>query len=81
MPKNIQAGNSFYLLLFQTFNFLVFLSAMGILGCSIYLFVQLDTGNIMNYILLAISGSLLLLTICAFRLKKSVHLLCCYLMI
>ena len=35
----------------------------------------------MNYIFLAIGCSLLMLTLCAFKLRKSVHFLCCFLMI
>ena len=74
----IKPGNQCLFMMFTSFNFLVFLSSLGILGCSIYLFAIIKSANSFNITFLISSIFLLLLTTCAFRLRSSVHLLGCY---
>ena len=78
---DIKEGNACLFMLFTGFNFLVFLSSLGMLACAIYMFVVLDPNNFINFYVLGISLFMLLLTLCSFKLRRSVHFLCCYIMI
>ena len=72
--KNIvKEGNSCIFAMFIIFNFFLFLSSIGILGCSIYLFVLIKDANVFNISFLVISIVLFLFTFLAFRMRKSVH--------
>ena len=77
----IKEGNQFCYLMFASFNFLLFLSSLGILGCVIYLFAECKGANVISLFFLAIGLTLSMLTVCAFKLRKSMNLLCCYLML
>ena len=68
-------------MLFTTSNFLVFLSSLGMLACAIYMFVVLDPNNFINFYILGVSLVLLMMTLCSFKLRKSIHLLQCYIII
>ena len=48
------------------------------LACSIYMFVVLDPENFINFYVLITSLTLLMMTLCSFKLRKSIHLLGCY---
>ena len=74
----IKAGNKCVFMMFTLFNFLLFLSSLGILGCSIYLFAITKNGNTFNIVFLISSLFLLMLTTCAFKLRESIHLLGIY---
>lgn len=67
--------------IFIFFNFLSFLSAIGILCCSIYLFAKTKDANVFNICFLVISLLLLCFTLLAFKLRRSVHLLGLYLFV
>ena len=81
MTGSVRPGNQCLFMMFITFNFLVFLASMGILGCAIYLFVITKNGNIFNLSFLGTGCFLLIITTCAFKLRESIHLLGCYLLI
>ena len=82
MPKiEVREGNQFLFLMFTGCNFLLFLSSLGILGCAIYLFVILETANLFDVSFLLIALTLLLLTFCGFKLKKSPGWMKCFLYI
>lgn len=75
-------GNSCIYVVFMLFNFLLFLTAIGILGCAIYLFVLTKSGNVFNISFLIVSLVLFLFSLIGFfKLRKSVHLLGFYLFI
>ena len=78
---DIKQGNNLIFLLFIISNFSVFLASLGILGCAIYLIAITKSGNLINISFLLISISLLVITTYAFRLRKSIHMLGCYLVI
>ena len=67
--------------MFAGFNFLLFLSSLGVLGCDIYLFAECKGANTVNMFFLFVGLALMMMTICAFKLRKSMNLLCCYLML
>ena len=82
MPKlEIKEGNQFLFTMFTGFAFLLFLSSLGMLGCSIYMFALLKSSNIFDLGFLVASVTLLLLAYCAFKLKKSPKTLKCYIYI
>ena len=82
MPKvEIKEGNQFLFLLFTGCNFLLFLSSLGILSCAIYLFIILEQANVFDVSFLLIAVTLLLLTFCGFKLKKSPGWMKCFLFI
>ena len=81
MAGSVRPGNQCLFLMFITFNFFVFLASMGILGCAIYLFVRTKSGNFFNFSFLGTGAFLLVMTTCAFKLRESIHLLGCYLII
>lgn len=66
---------------FVIFNFLIVLSSLGVIGCSIYLFVQTKEANAFNVSFLIIGIAMSFFSIMAFKLRKSIHLLGCYLLI
>ena len=65
-------------MMFATFNFLLFLCSLGLLACAIYLFIKVKEANVFDITFLCLSLLLLALTIVSFKLRESVHLLCCY---
>jgi hypothetical protein len=77
---NTQEGNQCIFTMFFVFNFLIFLSSLGMLGGDIYLFVTLRP-SIFQYVFLIISLVLLVFSLLSFYLKKSIHLLGFYLLI
>ncbi|CDW80801.1 UNKNOWN [Stylonychia lemnae] len=79
--NSVKEGNSCLFLLFVVFNFLIFLSSLGILGCGVYLFVITKEANTFNISFLVTGALMLLFSTLAFKLRKSVHLLCFYLLI
>ena len=82
MPlKEIKEGNQFLFTMFTGFAFLLFLSSLGMLGCSIYMFALLKSANIFDIGFLCASLTLLMLAYCAFKLKKSPKTLKCYIYI
>ena len=81
MPRDIKEGNQCLFMLFTGANFMVFLTSLGMLACAIYMFVVLDPNNFINFYILGISIILLMLTLCSFKLRKSIHLLGCYIVI
>ena len=66
--------------MFFVFNFLIFLSSLGMLGGDIFLFVTLRP-TIFQYVFLIISLTLLVFSLLSFYLRRSVHLLGFYLLI
>ena len=66
--------------MFFVFNFLIFLSSLGMLGATIYLFVILRP-SAFQYIFLIISVILFFFSLLSFYLRKSVHLLGFYCLI
>ena len=79
--KEIKEGNSLLFLLFIFSNFAVFIASLAALGCSIYLFALTRTGSALNFGFLITSLCLLGVSTYAFRLRKSIHMLGCYLVI
>ena len=79
--NQIKEGNKFYYLLFTLFNFMLFLSSIGILGCAIHLIVLCKGANVISIFFILIALALFMLTCCGFRLRKSIYLLACYLII
>lgn len=77
----VKEGNTCIFIVFILFNFFLFLSAIGILGCSIYLFVFTKDGNVFNISFLIISIVLFVFTAAAFKMRKSIHMLGMYLFI
>ena len=77
----VKEGNTCLFVIFIIFNLLMFLSALGLMGCAIYLFVFTKDANPFNITFLAVSFVLLLFSGIAFKLRRSVHLLGFYLFI
>lgn len=77
----VKEGNACLFCLFALFNFFTFLAALGLLGLAIYLFVFTKSANVFNIVFLAVALALIILTLIAFKLRKSIHLLCMYLFI
>ena len=75
-----QEGNQCIFTMFFIFNFLIFLSSLGMLGGDIFLFVTLRP-TIFQYAFLIIALTLLVFSLLSFYLRKSVHLLGFYLLI
>ena len=75
-----QEGNQCIFTMFFIFNFLIFLSSLGMLGGDIFLFVTLRP-TIFQYTFLIIALTLLVFSLLSFYLRKSVHLLGFYLLI
>ena len=59
---------------FYIFNFLIFLTSLGLVGADIFLFVKLHS-NIFNWIFLIVGLVLLVFSVMAFKLRRSIHLL------
>jgi hypothetical protein len=74
-------GNSCLFFLFAIFNFVIFLCSMGTVGCAVYLFVITKEANAFNIGFLVVGLLIFLLSLLAFKMRTSVHLLCCYLVI
>ena len=74
----VKPGNSCLFMMFAGFNFVLFLSSLGILGCSIYLFIKVGEGNVFDITFLCLSLFLMILTLISFKLRESTHLMCCY---
>ena len=66
---------------FTAFNFLVFLSSLGMLGCAINLFIQIKSANIFSMFFTIAGLTLLLTSLCSFQLRKAPGCLLCFLMI
>ena len=81
MARDIKEGNQCLFMIFVGANFTVFLSSLGMLACAIYMFVVLDPNNFINFYVLGISLALLMLTLCSFKLRKSIHFLGLYIFI
>ena len=77
----VKEGNQCIFMLFTGFNFLVFLSSLGILSCSVYIWAIIPGNSIYVMAFLIFGGSLMIMTTCAFKLRKSIHLLGCYLIL
>ena len=76
-----QAGNVCLFMFFVMFNICIFLSSIAIIGIDIYLFVICKGANMVNVSFIIVGVLLLLFSICAFRMRRSIHLLCMYLII
>ena len=74
-------GNICLYMIFAVFNLLVLLSALGILGSSIFLFVTLKEANLVDVTFLLSALFLTLFSMLAFQCRRSVHLLWIYLFI
>ena len=79
--NSVEEGSCSVFMLFSVFNIANALSSVGILGCSIYLFIKTEEGNAFNISFLIIGVSLLLFSILALKLRRSIHLLGFYLCI
>ena len=77
----IKEGNSFLFLVFTSLNFMLFLSSIGMLGCDIYLFAKTGEANVITIFLLVTSLTLMMLSFCSFKLRRSIHFLACYLIL
>ena len=77
----VKEGNTCLFLLFVFFNFFTFLSSLGLLGIAIYLFAFTKEANPFNIGFLVIALVLLIMSVLAFRMRRSVHLLGFYLVI
>jgi hypothetical membrane protein len=77
----VKEGNTCIFTIFIIFNFLMFLSALGLLGIAIYLFVFTKDANVFNISFLALSLILVLFSILAFKMRRSIHMLGFYLFI
>ena len=79
MPKvEIKEGNQCLFTMFTGCNFLLFLSSLGMLSCAIYLFILLHEANVFDMAFLLVSLTLLLLTFCGFKLKRSPKMMKCF---
>lgn len=76
----IAEGNKCLFIMFALFNFLAFLSSLGLLGCSFWLFYFTKTANVFNVGFLVVGVVLLVFSLIAFKLRTSIHLLLCYLL-
>ncbi|CDW84372.1 UNKNOWN [Stylonychia lemnae] len=81
IKSGIQEGSTGLFMFFVIFNFLIVLSSLGVIGCSIYLFVITKQANAFNVSFLITGIVLSTFSILAFKLRKSIHLLGCYLLI
>ncbi len=81
LRDSVQEGNSCLFMMFILFNFFIFLSSLGILGCSMYLFYITKEANTFNVSFLVTGLVMLIFSFFAFRLRRSVHLLGFYLII
>ena len=77
----VKEGNTCLFAIFILFNFLLFLTSIGTLGVAIYLFALTKSANAFNIGFLVIAVVLFAFTFCAFRLRRSIHLLGFYLVI
>ena len=77
----MKEGNQCLFLMFISFNFALLLSSLGVLGCAIYLWVISSKFNIFVMFFFFSGLLLLLLTTCSFKLRKSIHLIRCYLIL
>ena len=77
----VKEGNTCLFSIFFLFNFLMFLCSLGILGCAIYLFVLSKEANVFNIAFTSIGAVLVVFSCCAFRMRRSIHLLGFYLFI
>lgn len=77
----VTEGNTCLFSIFVLFNFFMFLASLGLLGVSIYLFAFTKDANVFNISFLSIAIVLVLFSVCAFRMRRSVHLLGCYIFI
>ena len=69
-----QEGNQCIYMFFYIFNFLIFLTSLGLVAADIFLFVKLGA-NIFNWIFMIVGIVLLAFTVMAFKLRNSIHLL------
>ena len=69
-----QEGNQCIYMFFYIFNFLIFLTSLGLIAADIFLFVKLGS-NIFNWIFLIVGVVILLFSVMAFKLRRSIHLL------
>lgn len=74
----VKEGNSCLFFLFVLFNFFVFLSSMGFIGCAIFLFVETKQTNAFNMGFLIIGLLLFGFSLLAFKMRKSTFLLFVY---
>lgn len=77
----VKEGNTCLFFLFVVFNFLIFLSSLGIIGCATYLFIITKEANLFNISFVVVGFILLFFSVLAFRMRRSVHLLGFYLFI
>eukprot|EP00347_Sterkiella_histriomuscorum_P001816 403370567 len=77
----VKEGNSCLFLFFVIFNFLIFLSSLGILGCGVYLTVITKEANAFNISFLVTGGLMFIFSALAFKMRRSIHLLGFYLII
>ena len=68
MPE-IQQGNQCLFMMFILFNFMVFLSSLGILGSAVYLFIIVKKSTIFALAFLISSLALLIFSSLAFKLR------------
>ncbi len=59
---------------FYIFNFLIFLTSLGLIAADIFLFVKLHS-NIFTWVFLIVGAVLLVFSVMAFKLRRSIHLL------
>ena len=78
---SVKEGNSCLFLFFVIFNFCIFLSSIGILGCGIYLFVITKEANTFNVSFLITGLTMMIFSGLAFMMRRSIHLLGFYLVI
>ena len=62
-------------------NFFVVLISLGIVGCAVYLYVLTKDANVFSIGFIIAGVLLLIFSLIAFRLRKSIHLLGIYLLI
>jgi hypothetical protein len=79
--QSIYKGNTCLFLVFMFFNFLLFLSSLGIFGCAVYLFVLTKNANVFNLCFLTIAVFLLVFSLAAFKMRRSIHLLGMYIFV
>lgn len=64
-------------MIFYIFNFLIFLTSLGLIAADIFLFIKLGS-NIFNWVFLIVGAVLLVFSVMAFKLRRSIHLLGLY---
>ena len=79
MPRFIKPGNQCVFTLFRIFNLVLFLVSIGLIGIAIFLFVLINASNALNVGFLVIGVVLGVLSLCSFKLKKSLNGLSIYL--